>query len=312
MLAARRLLALLLFAQAQGMLVVRQTLLRAATPRRRTISSCMSADDEAAFRDWMQSAAPPGASVTNRCEIVTSGAETVQGALRDVWLAINAAAQPGAPPVSVLLLPGKRLQKWENFSGLHKHLLSCRDCCDVFGKQIRLTPLHPLTEAEATEVGQEKLSEYEVELRRSPMAAFSITSRVGPTALKPELEEADRSAGGAGGTVEVLGSLVEADDETPSLDEEALRKAKAAMERQFQAVDSSAVDVDPPKRAAVSAATVGVAAASDSSEVLAETMRWYVTIITRVLLAAAAAASCCRCCLQLSLLQTLPIAAPPS
>jgi hypothetical protein len=177
---------------------------------------------ERSFRVWLERTAPVGAQ-PSESHVVTSEARTLEGALRDFWLQVVLASKPGAPPVTVLLLPEcEWLRPWERFSAMEKHLQQCREVCGTFGGAIRAVPLHPNTEAEPTDAGasiadlREPMSTAEAERRRAPFPAFTLTSRVGPSIVRaPPLEgaSADGDAAAAGGAtldVSVRGELVDA------------------------------------------------------------------------------------------------------
>lgn len=149
------------------------------------------------FRVWMERTAPAGASVSN-CNIVTSDASSLEGALRDIWMQICQSSDSEAEPVTVLLLPNcEWVRSWERFSALHKHLQQCRDVCSSFGTAVAMVPLHPFTQAEPTEAGasiadlNDEMAAAEAERRRAPVPAFTFTRRVGPSLMRPPSMDVD-------------------------------------------------------------------------------------------------------------------------
>ena len=236
------------------------------------------------FNSWLSSTAPAGAAPAAPVSIEVSSATTVEGALRDVWCSAVAASQPGAPEVSVLLLPHVPwLEPWERFTALHKHLLSCRDCCPYFGQTIRIGPLHPLTEAEPTEVGasiadlRNELSETEAQRKRAPMPAFTFTSRVGPRLLQPVLEEdasPDLSAVGSSGDPPQEAST--------ELDDEVLQAARRSLERQFSSAEESSGGNGATAALPGSGGSSVEPPLKSNAAILEETMEWWTVYFARV------------------------------
>mmetsp|Transcript_45680 Transcript_45680/g.140817 ORF Transcript_45680/g.140817 Transcript_45680/m.140817 type:complete len:301 (+) Transcript_45680:129-1031(+) len=148
-------------------------------------------EPESTFRAWLESQGPADASLP----IVSSGATTAEGALRDIWQAVLGAADASAPPVSVLLLPDCAwLERWERMEALDAHLRSCRPSCSLLGSTVRLQALHPGSQPTSPDE-----SPLEVERRRAPLPAFTLSR---PSALRPAgfdgLPPEERPAGPGG------------------------------------------------------------------------------------------------------------------
>lgn len=199
-------------------------------------SSSSSSSPEEQFRQWMEEQRP---GQTTSVHFVVSAARTPFGALRDIWKTVLRSAQTGAPPVTVLLLPDVAwLQEWERMAALDKHLRACRDCTAYLGSRIRMQALHPQTRKETQED-----SEVEMEQRRAPLPSFTLTSRVGPSVLRPpgaeqEAGEEDEEGGGTafsifGGDATGAPSLADDDATAAPLDEE-LERQRQQLERQFR------------------------------------------------------------------------------
>ena len=206
---------------------------------------------ELQFKEWLRDSAPPSASPAN-CNIVTSDATSVAGVLRDVWQLVELGLHPQSASDSspaVLLLPLEWASKWDRFAGLDKHLRTCRDCCQYFGQVLRVQALHPDFEAETPE------GEQEASRRRAPLPALTLSRRLGPTRMRPEVDlqpfEEATEAGPFGSDI----------DSPPPLDEDApilvldvaansdeLQSARESLERRFRAMalDPSALAVEPP------------------------------------------------------------------
>ena len=178
-------------------------------------------EPEDEFRTWLKSSGQP---VATDLPIVTSSATTAEGALRDVWRAVIAASDASSPPVSVLLLPGVPwLKRWERMEALFSHLRSCRGCSRFLGSTVRLQALHPSYSSSPDE------SEIEVERKRAPVPAFTLSRRVGPSTLRPTgVDDNDE------------------DDKDYVEEDESTRKAREALERQFLAASTAGAAPPPP------------------------------------------------------------------
>ena len=271
--------------------------LRSATLR----MSSASAEEE--LLAWLERTAPPGASVTKQCMIVASSATSVEGALRDFWQTlIKQGSDPEAPPVTVLMFPDVEwLQPWQRFSALHKHLLSCRDCCTRFGTEVRITPLHPATEPEVGEIGASIADlrgtdlDAEAERRRAPFPAFTFTTRVSPSTLRPPGPSLEPEPPMAQDMTESVASETTAGDyekdeplmekEEALMDEAALAEARSAFERQFRAVDSMLAEKPSPTTLAdrsTAEAAIETSPSVYAAGVLKTTMAWFEVYFARV------------------------------
>lgn len=206
---------------------------------------------ELQFKEWLRDSAPPSASPAN-CNIVTSDATSVAGVLRDVWQLVERGLRPQSASDSsptVLLLPhSKWASKWARFAGLDKHLRTCRDCCQYFGQVLRVQALHPDLVAETPE------GEQEASRRRAPLPALTLSRRLGPTRMRPEVDlepfEEATEAGPFGSDIDSP-PLLDADAPMLVLDVAAnsdeLESARESLERRFRAMalDPSALAVEP-------------------------------------------------------------------
>lgn len=211
---------------------------------------------ELQFKEWLRDSAPPSASPAN-CNIVTSEATSVAGVLRDVWqlveLGLHQQSASDSSP-TVLLLPLEWASKWDRFAGLDKHLRTCRDCCQYFGQVLRVQALHPDLEAETPE------GEQEASRRRAPLPALTLSRRLGPTRMRPEVDlehpapclepfEEATEAGPFGSDIDSP-PLLDADAPMLVLDVAAntdeLESARESLERRFRAMalDPSALAVE--------------------------------------------------------------------
>ena len=206
---------------------------------------------ELQFKEWLRDSAPPSASPAN-CNIVTSDATSVAGVLRDVWQLVERGLRPQSASDSsptVLLLPrAEWASKWARFAGLDKHLRTCRDCCQYFGQVLRVQALHPDLEAETPE------GEQEASRRRAPLPALTLSRRLGPMRMRPEVDlepfEEATEAGPFGSDIDSP-PLLDADAPMLVLDVAAnsdeLESARESLERRFRAMalDPSALAVEP-------------------------------------------------------------------
>ena len=194
--------------------------------------------------------------------IVTSSATTAEGALRDVWRAVIAASDASSPPVSVLLLPGVQwLKRWERMEALFSHLRSCRGCSRFLGSTVRLQALHPSYSSSPDE------SDIEVERKRAPVPAFTLSRRVGPSTLRPTGVDDD-----------------DEDDKDYVEEDESTRKAREVLERQFLAASTAGAAPPPPPPPLPPNVVIrdSVATASEPIGILKETMEWFASYFERV------------------------------
>lgn len=207
----------------------------------------------------------PGQSMAN-LPIITSTAQTPFGALRDVWRTVLYHAASG-DPVTVLLFPDVGwLSKYERMLALDKHFKACRNGCSLLGQRVRLQSLHPDTQPESQEESQ-----IEAERRRAPLPAFTLSSRIGPSVLRPP---------GA-----ASGEATDASEEV-AVEDPSVREARESLERQFRkSIESGAASAEPvgaPSKAATTGAGGAVTATSEPRAVLDETMVWFAVYFERV------------------------------
>ena len=246
--------------------------LRSASPHgRRATAPCCCASPEQRFREWME-AERPGQSVA-RLPIVTSSATTPEGALRDVWRAVMASSDASSPSVAVLLLPDVDwLGPWERMLALDKHMRSCRDCATHLGASIRLQALHP-----DAQVSSPTDSQIEVDRRRAPLPAFTLSRRVGPTQLRPPGPEEEGNVEVDAPTVGVAEATTQSE---AAADEESLRAAREQLERQFR--EAVTDGIGGGGAGAAGGGDEGEAEPADPEAVLDETMEWFSSYFGRV------------------------------
>jgi len=202
------------------------------------------------FSSWMHASAPAGAAPRNYT-LIDSTAESVPGALADIWSEVCAALESNdGPSLRVVLLP--HVSAFDDFSSiqaLKQHLLSCRDCCDDFGRRVHIQCLHPESSS----------------LSSAPPCPFvTLSSRVGPSELRPPQAEVDTSQTEAS---EELASLSDA----PERDLEAARLFD--MRRSLERI--VAADAD-------SAATSAIDGEAETEKALEATVSWFAEHFGRV------------------------------
>lgn len=217
--------------------------------------ACQSAGDK--FLEWMLGSMPAAAKAREHT-LVTSKATSVEGALAQLWSEIAREVVPErrmGPSLTIVLFPQvNNLQALNIMNAFNKHILACRDCCNSFGRELRPLSLHP---------------SYDGERYRSPFPAFTLSSRIGPSTLRPGplVRPVESDGDGLASQRDSVTTYTDTETDDPVLED---------------ATTPADIDV----REALNALIAGPSAVKipmvSEQEVMAKTMEWFAVYFARV------------------------------